>query len=282
MEKKFASVEELDGYLDENFKVDGVELDADSDSLDIEVTETVEELEVQEDEDGVISQDDDDEEFDSAVNKEDEEPEEDEPQKPAKRSKEEKRDYAFSKLRKEASDAKKSADEYNALVTRLMKEAGYSDYNEFKNAVDQQLSEKEMKAKGYTKEQYTEIEKLRKQNQELNEALEQRSNRDKYERARSFDSTVNKYAQDYKIPAKEIYENLEQLGYTAEMLLAQPNPEILLKGLLVDKAKPAPKPAKKSVDTEKLTAGDTKTTGVDMDELIKRELAEYKSRKGLA
>jgi hypothetical protein len=276
MEKKFTSVEELDSYLEENFKVDGVEIDEESDPMKVETEDTIEDLEVEEDDDAELVSEDDEE------TEEDEEGVEEEAPKPAKRSKEEKRDYAFSKLRKEASDAKKAAEEYNHLVTRLMKEAGYSDYSEFKNAVDQQLSEKEMKAKGYTKEQYSEIENLRRQNKELNDALEQRSNREKYERARSFDSTVSRYADEYKMSAKDIYENLEKLGYTADMLLAQPNPEILIKGLLVDKAKPAPKPAKKSVDTEKLSAGATKTTGVDLDELIKKDLAEYKSRKGLA
>lgn len=278
-EKKFTSVDELDDFLNEEFKIDGVE---DADSLNIEVEETIEEIEAEVEE---VDEDSSEEEVSEELEDSEEEvedEEETEKPKPTKRSKEDKRDYAFSKLRKEASEAKKALEDYNELVTRLMKEAGYSDYKEFKNAVDQQLSEKEMKAKGYTKEQYDELEMLRRKNKELEEAVINNENKKRFERARDFDAAVNRYAQEYRVSAKEIYENLEKIGYNADTLLAQPNPEILIKGVLADKIKPVAKPAKKSVDTEKLSAGDAKSSEIDIDELIKKELAEYKSRKGLA
>lgn len=278
-EKEFTSVDELDEFLQKEFKIEGVE---DTDGLNIEVEETIEEIEAEAEEDEEISETDDESEELEVSDDDEEEVEEVEAPKPAKRSKDDKRDYAFSKLRKEAADAKKALEDYNALVSRLMREAGYSDYNEFKKAVDHQLSEKEMKEKGYTKEQYNELEMLRRKNKELEESLSQTANRERYDRARSFDATVNKYAQEYRVSAKEIYDTLEKTGYNVETLLAQPNPEILIKGVLADKARPAAKPAKKSVDTEKLSAGDAKSSEIDIDELIKKELAEYKSRKGLA
>lgn len=271
-EKDFTSVEEMDKFFETN-KVESEPTSDEETQEEPEVVDEVPDLEEPEE--------NEEEESEETTEEEEEDEEEVEPEPQKKPSKEEKRDYAFSKLRKEKDEAKKAYEEQNALVQRLMREAGYNDYASFKDAVDKQFSEKEMKDKGYTKEQYNEVEELRKHNKELEEKLEATNRQQIANKAQGFDTLVKSYAGQYKTTAKEIYDALDNSGFTAEMLLNLPNPEVLIRGVLADKVKPVEKPAKKAVDTEKLPSGSTKKE-FNLDELLQEDFAEYKKRKGLA
>lgn len=277
-EKEFTSIADLDNF----FETNKVEVDADNVDIPNEVPDELESVDeipdLEEPEENEEEESDDVEEESEEV---EEEPEEEEPKKP-KRSKEEKTDYAFSKLRKESSENKKAFEERDALVQRLMREAGYSDYAQFKEAVDKQFAEKEMKDKGFTKEQYNEVEELRKRTKELEAQLEMTSKQQMANKAQSFDTMVKSYASQYKMTAKDIYESLDNSGFTAELLLNLPNPEVLIRGVLADKVKTVEKPVKKAVDTEKLPSGNKAKEAFDIDKFIADDLADYKKRKGLA
>lgn len=267
-EKEFTSISEMDSFFESN-KVEQKETpEATEDEVvdeipDLDEAEEVEDVELE------------DEEVD-------EEEVEDEPAQKTKPSKEEKRDYAFSKLRKEATDAKRAYEERDALVQRLMKEAGYSDYSKFKEALDKQFSDKEMKDKGYTKEQYSEVEQLKQRTKELEEQLDMTTKRELATKAQNFDSMVKSYASQFKVNPNEIYNTLDASGYTAELLLNLPNPEVLIRGVLADKVKPVEKPLKKAVDTEKLPSGSAQKSDVSIEDLLKADLDAYKARKGHA
>lgn len=276
-EKEFTSIADLDNFFETN------KVEVDTDNVEIP-TETPEELEVVDEIPDLDTPEENEEESEEPEEEETEDEEESDEEEPPKKkpSKEEKRDYAFGKLRKEKDEAKKALEERDTLINRIMQEAGYNDYAQFKEALDKQFSEKEMKTKGYTKEQYNEVEELRKRTKELEEQLEQTSKQQMATKAQSFDNMVKSYASQYKTTAKDIYESLDSSGFTAELLLNLPNPEVLIRGVLADKVKPVEKPAKKAVDTEKLPSGSKNKQEFNIDELINDELAEYKKRKGLA
>ncbi len=271
MGKDFTSIEELDSFFEEK-KEDVKEEVKEEDNTPEEAEDDIpEELFEEEKEDS--------EEVDESLEGDDAPEEETPPKKPTK---EEKRDYTFGKLRKEAAEAKKAFEEQNALIQRLMREAGYDDYNQFKEALDSQLSEKEMKAKGYTKEQYNEVENLRQRTKELEAQLDMTAKREMATKASAFNEVVKSYATMYKVTSKEVYELLDDSGFTVEQLLSLPKPEVLIRGVLADKAKPAEKPAKKAVDTEKLPSGGKPKGEFSIEDLLKAELDEYKVRKGHA
>jgi len=272
MEKDFTSIAEMDQFFEANKVEVKEETPPEVEVPEVEVVEEIPELD---------ATDEESTQADEATEDEEDEVEEEVSPK-TKPTKEDKRDFAFSKLRKESAEAKKAFEEQNALVQRLMKEAGYKDYDKFKEALDKQFSEKEMKEKGYTKDQYNEVEVLKQQNKELEAKLEQTSKRELTTKAQNFDKMVRTYAGQYKVSAKDIYESLDESGFTAELLLNLPNPEVLIRGVMADKVKPVEKPIKKAVDTEKLPSGSAGKSEVNFDDLLKADLEAYKARKGNA
>ena len=193
---------------------------------------------------------------------------------------------ALIRMRQEKQEVKRKLQEveaqgreYQATLNRLMKEAGYDDYASFKQALDAQLAQKEMKEKGYSKEQFSEVDRLRKQLAEKESLLQAKQQAEQYSQASRFDGLVKDYSKRAGVTSKFVYDQLETLGYDVPTLLAQPNPEILIKGLLSDRLV-AEKP-KKRVDTEKFTPTPPDEKGkIDIDALIKQEMADYKARKG--
>lgn len=291
-EKKITSVEELDAFL-LTLTADDIEDEVEEEidpSIQTEVDITHVGDDGVEDEDELAEEEEIDE-SDDVVEEEvidDDENTDPEPHKETKEEKQERqRNYAMGKLRKEKIEATQKAEvleeearALRELTARLMKESGYSDLNEFKNAVETQLSEKEMKEKGYTKEQYTEIERLRKENDEFKSRLSQTETYTRKEKAKTFDNLVDTYADKAKVKKSDVYTSLQEQGYTVEMLLNQPNPELLIKGVLADKLTVVKQVVKKQVDTQKLTSkGNTKQTKVDLDDLVKQELTELYSKK---
>lgn len=287
MSKEIKTIDDLDA-LDAEFAENLIAKKALEEEPDEPLDEEVE-VEHDEEEESDETSDEDGEEIDPVDADEDETPEEP-TSKHVKRTPEEKQSYAWKKMRdneKEAKHAKAIAEqalaEKDAVLTRLMKEAGYSDYNEFKVAVDKQLSAKEMKEKGYTQEQFSEIEQLRKENEQLKKSVDTQNQRTYQERARSFDSLVQKYSKDASTTAKAVYDQLGAEGYTVETLLGLPNPELLIKGLLSDKlpTKEVVKPVKRTVDTKPHHSGQAQDGPITMDDLIKQDMAEYSRRRGV-
>ena len=280
MSDKNQSIADLDATLE-------AELAKAIASVEGEVKE--EEPPVEEPEDKVTDEEPEDEAVEDEEVVEDEEPE-DKPEEPIKDSKkrtpEQKQKEALIRMRQEKQEVKRKLQEveaqgreYQATLNRLMKEAGYDDYASFKQALDAQLAQKEMKEKGYSKEQFSEVDRLRKQLAEKESLLQAKQQAEQYSQASRFDGLVKDYSKRAGVTSKFVYDQLETLGYDVPTLLAQPNPEILIKGLLSDRLV-AEKP-KKRVDTEKFTPTPPDEKGkIDIDALIKQEMADYKARKG--
>ena len=276
MDKEFTSVAELDSFF-ENNKVEATKVEeAEEISTDMEVVEEIPVIEEEE----IVEKDEEDEAQEDEEDDEVEDKKVGEPESKSKKpTKAEKQDYAFAEMRRKKGEAEKALEERDQLVQRLMKEAGYTDYESFKSALDKQFSEKEMKAKGYTQEQFDEVAKLKQQNEELQKKLLVTEQQEKVSKANSFDTLVKTYANDYKTTAKEIYEELDKTGFTVEMLLSLKNPEVLIRGILADKTKVV-KPEKKAVDKTKLPSSTSSKGAFDIDELLKADFAEYTKRKG--
>lgn len=280
MEDNVLTVEELDRLLAEEFLAEPVE------KLTEATTEEPEEDETDEIEEEV------DEDTDEAEDEEDEKEVEEPQEKPNKRTPDEKKEYAFAKLRKEATEAKKFAEEaerksrdYDTVLKSLMKEAGYSDFEEFKRDVEAQVSERERTKLGYTPEEYGKIKSLEQREKELNEKEEKIRQQDFASKAKRFDETVRSYSEKYGLGEKGVagvYKELQDSGYTPEMLLSMPNPELLIKGTMADFISQNPSAQstnKKSVDTKKLHTKITDTGSDDLEKLLKKELREYELRK---
>lgn len=279
--------EELDARLEKEYQevLKSLE-DSDTDDSNVDVDDDGKEDEV-ENPDDEGAKVDDDESDEGEADKDDEEPED---KKPGKRTKEEKKDYAFAQLRKEKSEAKRELDELSKnykeqqeVLNRLMKEAGYENYKEFKEAIEEQLSLKEMKEKGYSKETYAELKKLQEENARIKQELDATRQHGYNEKVVQFDQLVKEYAKKTNTTSVYIYDELEKLGYTVDTLVAQPKPEVLIKGIVADKLTASVNKVKKTVDTDKpQSGGDKSSDEIDFDELIKKEMAEYKARKGKA
>lgn len=203
---------------------------------------------------------------------------------------EEKKDYAFAKLRKEASEAKRLADEQakkleesDSVLRTLMEQSGFSDLGEFKKALQKQVDEKKRKESGYTEQEYERAKAIEQREANLKKREEEIKQLEFNSRAKAFDSTVREVIKEYGMsePEREkVYAELERLGYTADVLLAMPSPRHLIKGVVIDmKGSDAPV-KRKTVDTQRIVTTQDKTSlATQQDELLKKELRDYERRK---
>lgn len=283
-DEKILTVDELDELLAKEFAKD------DSDDSEVEVEE--EEVEEEESEDETDEQESDD------ADEEPEPTEESEPdvvpeveQPKTRRSPEEKKDYAFAKLRKDASEAKRLADErakqleeQEELLKSLMEASDFSDLNEFKRALAKQVDEKKREKSGHTEAEYAKIKEMEQREAELKRRENEIKQQEFNARAKAFDSTVREVIKTYGMTEndrQQVYAELEKLGYTADMLLAIPSPQHLIKGVVVDlKGETAPA-KRKTVDTRSIPTPPSKESVASQQEkLLAKELKEYENRKG--
>lgn len=289
MENKQDSISALDEALLKEFSTPDEPADEPKDEEEdvVDESEDTEDDET-EDEDDDSEDEPDDEEID------------DEPSEEVKETlkKEKQKNFEFGRLRKEKAEAQRLASELASkvedqgeILNRLMKEAGYDKYDEFKQAVTTQLKQKEMKEKGYSEEQFEELETMRKKMQEFEKKETESHKNEMAQRAKSFDDTVRSFAETNKMGkdgVKKIYDSLEQAGYNLDILLAQPKPEILIKGVMSDYLKDSSvqeylnkKATRKTVDSGKIRSEKLEDTLESLqDEEIKRDLDAYKKRRG--
>ena len=291
---EFTSIEDIDRYLEEEFSKETPPVDTEDEpeeDIDLE-DESLEDDEPEGDEEVEEESDEEDESDESEDEPEDDEPEVDEHEVTKKPSKEDKSNHAFAKLRQEAKENKQKAEEYNAVIDKLMREAGYTDFNQFKKAVEEQLDEKEREKAGYTKEEFSRKKDLEAEEKRIREREEALRNQERNTKAKVFNDAVTKFAQDYGMGengSTEIYNRLEKLNYTADLLLAQPDPYIVIKGAMADvvekKALASYKEKasnKKKVDSGKLTTRSNDDNLEDqLDKLLEQDLREYAKRRGI-
>lgn len=295
-EDEIMTVDDLDKFLSEEFQVKDEkildnEVEVEEEVVVEDVESEVEVEEVEEDEESDDTEPDEEESVDDEESEDEESDDdnEDDKEKSTKPTKEEKANHAFAQLRKEASENKRKAEEYDAVLTKLMKESGYKDFDSFKEAVEKQFDEKERKEKGYSEQEYSRLKEIEAREKRLQEKEKVMSEKEYNSKAYAFDQAVRKYSQEYGLgedgPSR-VYQTLEKEGYTAEMLVAQPKPDLLIKGVMADDIariraeRRQVKKANKTVDTKKIT---TRSQEDDLasqqEELFKQEMRDYEKRK---
>lgn len=282
-DEKILTVEELDALLAEEFTKE------DSESPEDVVDEVEEEETVEEDEQEEVEPDEPEaEDTDESEVDEEEEPKVVETKKG--KTPEEKKDYAFAKIRKEATEAKRLADERAKAVEErdnilrvLMEQSGFSNLEDFKTALNKQVDDKKRAESGYSEDEYKKIKLMEQREAQLKEREEQLKQQEFDIKAKRFDSTVREIIKSQGLGESErltVYTELENLGYTAEVLLSIPSPQHIIKGI-VSEIKGSAEPVKrKTVDTQRIvTTPDKQSFASKQDEMLKKELKDYENSK---
>lgn len=197
-----------------------------------------------------------------------------------------KKDFAFGKLRKENSDLKNQLNEKNQeseFLNKLAANYGYTDVKKFQADYEKARIQQEAKDKGLDPVLYSQL-------QESNKRIAELENKQKeaelVEKANNFRNAVDKAVVDYKLGEdgrNEIFNRLEEAGFSVDTLLTIPNPEILIKGILSDKIAEL----SKQTQIDKLETldnlsddkhnGNVSNDSVSLDDIIAKEMKQYKA-----
>lgn len=274
MDNKLNTVEDIDALLDNEFK-----LNEESENIDNEETDgniDNEESEIDENQEEEIIDSDDEEESDEEAVKETD----------SKPTANDKKEFAFSKMRKENSDLKNQLTQKNEeseFLTKLAAEYGYTNVKQFQEAYETARIKKEAEKKGLDPVLYAQLQESNKRIAELESKQKEVELMNK---AANFKIAVDKAVTDYNLGEdgrNEIFNKLEEAGFSVESLLEIPNPEILIKGILSDKIAELSK--QRQIDKmEKLDNlsddkhnGTASEDGISLDDLIKEEMNQYKA-----
>ncbi len=280
MNNELNTVEDIDAMLDNQFKITDEQSD-DSNNIeetdgDVTSQETEENENQNSDEDESIKNDDDSSSSEDEGNEKSD----------SKPSVDDKKEFAFSKMRKENSDLKNQLNEKNAeteFLNRLAAQYGYTDVKKFQADYEKARVQQEAKDKGLDPVLYSQ---LQESNKRIAELEKKQSETELMNKANNFKNAVDKAVADYNLGEdgrNEIFNKLEEAGFSVDTLLTIPNPEILIKGVLSDKIVEFSK--QKQIDKlEKLdNLSDDKHNGivpdgnVSLDDIIAKEIKQYKA-----
>ena len=274
MNNELKSVEDIDALLDSEFK-----LNTEDTSENIDETEENEDSQDLENEENLDENSNDDIENDDSN-------EEENNVTASKPSAEDKKEFAFGKIRKENSDLKNQLNQKNEeseFLTKLAAEYGYTDVKQFQEAYEKAKYEKEAKSKGLDPVLYAQ---LQESNKRIAELENRQKEADLMTKASNFKAAIDKAVADYNLgenEKNEIFNKLEEAGYSVDTLLGIPSPEILIKGVLADKIAEFSK--QKQIDKlEKLDSlsddkhnGGTTDNAISLDAIINEEMKQYKA-----
>lgn len=281
MNNELNTVEDIDAMLDSQFNITDEQSDdsnANIEETDGNVTsqETEEDENQNSDEDESIKNDDDNSSSEEEGNEKSD----------SKPSADDKKEFAFSKMRKENSDLKNQLNEKNAeteFLNRLAAQYGYTDVKKFQADYEKARVQQEAKDKGLDPVLYSQ---LQESNKRIAELEKKQSETELMNKASNFKNAVDKAVADYNLGEdgrNEIFNKLEEAGFSVDTLLTIPNPEILIKGVLSDKIAEFSK--QKQIDKlEKLDNlsddkhnGDVPDGSVSLDDIIAKEIKQYKA-----
>ena len=204
-----------------------------------------------------------------------------------KHNTEDKKEFAFSKIRKENSDLKalnKTLSARDEALKKIASNYGYDDVDKFLEAYENARVVQEAKDKGYDPVLYKQLQDT---NKRLEQLEKERQESNFMSRANAFKSAVDKAISDYNLDEEEgrneIFNRLEEYGYTVDSILSLPNPEILIKGVLSDKIAEISKQKQieKMEDLDNLSDerhdGNSTTKTMSLDDLIAQDIKEYKA-----
>lgn len=195
----------------------------------------------------------------------------------------EKKEYAFAQLRKENSQLKQKEAEYQKEADFLKEMAasyGYTDVNKFKEDYRVAKLAKEAQEKGVDPVLYRQNADNERRIAQLENQLKQNDLQRKTDAIKaSLDNAVSEYNLGEN-GITEIFNRLEKDGITVDYLLASPNPDNLIKSVLIDKIIEASKQsviAKKetleNIADENISQGQEEST-FNLDEFIDKELKD--------
>lgn len=204
-----------------------------------------------------------------------------------KHNTEDKKEFAFSKIRKENSDLKalnKTLSTRDEALKKIASNYGYDDVDKFLEAYENARVVQEAKDKGYDPVLYKQLQDT---NKRLEQLEKERQESNLMSRANAFKNAVDKAISDYNLDEEEgrneIFSRLEEYGYTVDSILSLPNPEILIKGVLSDKIAEISKQKQieKMEDLDNLSDekydGNSTTKTMSLDDLIAQDIKEYKA-----
>lgn len=279
MNNELNTVDDIDAMLDSQFN-----LTDEQSSENIEETDGNEDSqELEDDENQDSSEDENIENDDDNKSSNEDEGNANDDNKP---SADDKKDFAFGKLRKENSDLKNQLNEKNQeseFLNKLAANYGYTDVKKFQADYEKARVQQEAKDKGLDPVLYSQL-------QESNKRIAELENKQKeaelVEKANNFRNAVDKAVVDYKLGEdgrNEIFNKLEEAGFSVDTLLTIPNPEILIKGILSDKIAEL----SKQTQIDKLETldnlsddkhnGNVSNDSVSLDDIIAKEMKQYKA-----
>ena len=203
-----------------------------------------------------------------------------------KHTEDDKKEFAFAKFRKENNELKnelKGLREGQDFLKEIASNYGYDSVEEFARVYRDARIAQEAKEKGYDPVLY-------KQLQDSNRRIEQleRENREAKlnEKANVFKNAIENAITAYGLGEngrKEIFDRLEEAGFSADELLSLSNPEVVIKGVLADKIAESSKQnqIKKLENLDNLADvkhnGNTSTGSFSLDDIIREEMKAYKA-----
>lgn len=280
MNNELNTVEDIDAMLDSQFNITDEQSDDSKDNVE-ETDGNVENQESETDENQETETDEETKDDDNSSNEEEGNEKSD-----SKPSADDKKEFAFSKMRKENSDLKNQLNEKNAeteFLNRLAAQYGYTDVKKFQADYEKARVQQEAKDKGLDPVLYSQ---LQESNKRIAELEKKQSETELMNKANNFRNAVDKAVADYNLGEdgrNEIFNKLEEAGFSVDTLLTIPNPEILIKGVLSDKIAEFSK--QKQIDKlEKLDNlsddkhnGDVPDASVTLDDIIAKEMKQYKA-----
>lgn len=275
MNNELNSVEDIDAMLDNEFKITEEQPSENTEETDGNVED--QESETDENQETETDEETKDDENNSNENQESAD---------SKPSADDKKEFAFSKMRKENSDLKNQLNEKNAeseFLSKLAAQYGYTDVKKFQADYEKARVQQEAKDKGLDPVLYSQ---LQESNKRIAELEKKQSETELMNKAANFKNAVDKAVADYNLGEdgrNEIFNKLEEAGFSVDTLLTIPNPEILIKGVLSDKI--AEFSRQKQID--KLETLDnlsddkhngSETSGdITLDDIIAKEMKQYKA-----
>lgn len=276
MNNELNSVEDIDTMLDNEFKITEEQPSENTEETDGNVEE--QEIETDESQESDSSDETKDDE-----NVEENKTDDDSDKKP---SSDDKKEFAFSKMRKENSDLKNQLNESKAeteFLNKLAAQYGYTDVKKFQADYEKARVQQEAKDKGLDPVLYSQLQESNKRIAELENKQKEAELMNK---ANNFKIAVDKAVADYNLGEDgrtEIFNKLEEAGFSVDTLLSIPNPEILIKGVLSDKIAEFSK--QKQIDkletldnlSDEKHNGVQSNDSVSLDDIIAKEMKQYKA-----
>lgn len=277
MNNELNTVEDIDNMLNSQFNITD-----EPTNEDVEETEENVTSQDTEDDENQSSESDENIENDDENSSSEDNNDENSDSKP---SADDKKDFAFGKMRKENSDLKNQLNEKNQeteFLKKLASNYGYTDVKKFQEDYERARVQQEAKDKGLDPVLYAQLQESNKRIAELESKQKEAELMNK---ASNFKVAVDKAVADYKLGEngrKEIFDKLEEAGFSVDTILSIPNPEILIKGVLSDKIAEFSKQTQidkletlDSLSDDKHN-GTASSSDVSLDDIIAKEMKQYK------